>query len=295
MNKPLTIIGLLVWGFGIGFFLFGLSFSNLLLAFPAILFFFVGTFFFIRAMSFRPPNDCIAAVYRLGRVDRIIDSSQWTILVPRLDKPTTPTNLRMRSTHLFEQQALTQDLKLMEIKVHVTFSVDPRRAAEEFQTEELNYKDNEWESIVQQETQSVLIEIARGYTSEDLLSYVGLREFRGEMSASLAERLEDLGIAIHPTHGVRIDQLLPNRKVMQAMIEMNASPSLGTAAQERMQPLLEAMGATPAAGWQALLIGLASAIVNHDEAQKLDSAPKFAKIVGEVKEPPVSSLAPAVR
>ena len=239
---------------------------------------------FYNGMSYRPPDDCIVAVYRQGKIDRIIDSAQKILLIPNVDHHTLPISLRMRSTHLTEPEVMTRDHQIIQTTLHVYYSVDPRNAKPEFKTEELRYNDDEWENAIQREMQSVQIEVARSFYSDELLTTDGLRSFRSLLSSELTNTVKDLGIAIHETHGVRIDQLLPHRKVLQSMIEADASPSLGKAAQQRMQPLLNSMTEMPAAGWQALLIGMASAIVNHDDPQKLEAAPKFAKVVGEVKD-----------
>jgi regulator of protease activity HflC (stomatin/prohibitin superfamily) len=179
---------------------------------------------------------------------------------------------------------MTRDHQVVQITLHVFYSVDPRKANPDFETQELQYNDDEWKNVIQREMQSVLIEVARNYYLDDLLTTDGLVRLRFELSSALVDTVQDLGIAIHETHGVRIDQLLPHRKMLQAMIEADAATCLGEAAQKRLQPLMNAVGPIPAPGWQALLVTMASAIVNHDDPQKLEATPKFARTVSEVKD-----------
>lgn len=211
---------------------------------------------------YRPPENHIGVWYRLGRFHDWILPDRWVMILPWLDEIHPPVNLSYRLVEVEVNMTLTSDQTPFEARILVSFILDPVSIDPQFLIQALSLSDKDWEVLVRIAVHEVLPEVVSQLNMEETLTPTGRQKLRARLGVMLQRQLAPFGICIDPHRGVSIQRLLPDRVVLQALIEQKSATALGLATVERLLPLMKAAAANPDSARDTALLEWA-ATSNH--------------------------------
>lgn len=194
---------------------------------------------------YRPPDNHIGVVYRLGRLRYLVGPEQWAWVIPLVDQIRSPIDCRPRQVAVEISGLLTLDRVPIALELLGLYQVDPRLAEDRFRLRALYTTEQKWEEIFQNALCGVAGEVAGGFLLEQLLDPAGRRDFGQMLSESLACHICQLGIHVDRRDGVMVSGLRPMDLTWF-----------------RLQPLLEGIrqgGAEADEALRALMLELAAA------------------------------------
>ncbi len=201
---------------------------------------------------YRPPDNHIGVVYRLGRLWRFLGPEEWTWLIPLVDQVRRPICHLPRQTTARISDVLTQDRVPVSLELLGFYQLDPRLAEGDFRLQFLYVPESRWEAILGNILQEVVGEVVGYFPFRNLLTSAGRSRLKQTLSEELARRVRGLGIRVDRRDGVTVSALRP----------MDLSWF-------RLQPLLEGIrerGAEEDEGWKALVLEWAAAVGQNGRA-----------------------------
>jgi len=226
---------------------------------------------------YRPPEDHLGVIYRLGRFSRWVGPDEWEVVIPGIDEIKCPISLHLRRMEINLSDLLTQDQVPVDCKLVAYYQLDLRHAGPHFRSQALRIPGEGWNSIIRTVLQETANEVIGGIALQELLTSEGRRLLKHTLSSKLAQRVQDLGLLISPRTGVSVQVLKPTDAVWRAMVDKFAAASLGEAALDRVRSILEELSrADPKLAWQALLLEWAAAVVQQG------NLPQFVIASGDV-------------
>ena len=195
---------------------------------------------------YRPPDNHIGVIYRLGRLWRFLGPEEWTWLIPLVDQVRSPICHSPRQTTVKISDLLTQDRVPISLELQGFYQLDPRLAEGDFRLQFLYVPEARWEAILGNILQEVAGEVTGGFTFRNLLTSAGRNRLKQMLSEELARCVRGLGIRVDRRDGVTVLALRP----------MDLSWF-------RLQPLLEGIrerGAEEDEPWKALVLEWAAAV-----------------------------------
>lgn len=217
---------------------------------------------------YRPTENHVGVIYsRWGKFKRFAQPDQWTLLssFERLEKE---VRLDMRTAILRLENVLTRDKVAIDIDMKIFYSVDVRQVHADRLIQVLRFgSESAWEEIVK----TGVTDIARNVTVishsfEDLATPDGRAYLKRALSSELAHRAQAFGILVG-RYAVSIMNLQPNETFQQALQEGSAAKAIGSAAAERIRPMLEQFkDQDQQKAFLALLMQIASAVAKNGES-----------------------------
>ncbi len=195
---------------------------------------------------YRPPDNHIGVIYRLGRLWRLVDPEEWVWRIPLLDQVRRPISRLPRQTTVKISDLLSRERIPIDLELLGFYQLDPRLAGENFRLQFLYIPESRWEEIVGNILREVAGEIVGRFPFQNLLTSTGRNQLKQALSEELARRVRGLGIEVDRRDGVTVSALRP----------MDLSWF-------RLQPLLEGIrerGAEEDETWRALVLEWAAAV-----------------------------------
>lgn len=195
---------------------------------------------------YRPPDNHIGVIYRLGRLWRLVDPEEWVWLIPLLDQIRRPISRLVHRAEVKISDLLTLDRIPIVLELLGFYQLDPRLAEEGFRLQFLYIPEARWEEIVGNILREVAGDVVGRFPFRNLLTSAGRNQLKRALSEELARRVRELGIEVNGHDGVTISALKP----------MDLSWF-------RLQPLLEGLrerGTEEDETWRALTLEWAAAV-----------------------------------
>jgi len=225
------------------------------------------TLFIWHICLYRPPEDHLGVIYRLGRLSRLVQPDEWAIILPGIHQTKDPVSLHVRRLEVPLSELLTQDQVPVDCELIAFYRLDLRLAAADFRSEALQIPEVGWNSVIKTALQEIANEAIGGLTSQQLLTPVGRKRLKRILSALLAERVGHFGLVVSRQTGVSVQVLRPAEAIWEAMVDQLTAVSLGEAALARIYPMLEELSQRhPEIGWEALLLEWASVMAKEGRA-----------------------------
>lgn len=195
----------------------------------------------IMKIFYRPPENHVGVIYsRWGKFKRFANPDEWTVLSSVVESVEKEVRLDMRTTIVRLENVLTRDRVPIDLDMKVFFSVDVRQVAAERLIQVLHFpSENAWEEIVKTGITDIArngIVIARSF--DELASPDGMAYLKRALSAEVGQRVRAFGILMS-RFAVNIMNLQPNEMFRQALQEGSAAKAIGSAAVDRLRPILE--------------------------------------------------------
>jgi hypothetical protein len=169
---------------------------------------------------------------------------------------------------------LTQDQVPVDCELLVFFQLDLRRSSEHFRAQALHIPEEGWHSVIRNVLQETISEVVGGVGFQHLLTPVGRGHLKRTLGASLAARVQRLGLIVDPQTGISVQVLKPAQVIWQAMVDRLAAVSLGEAARARIYPMLEELSQRhPEIGLEALFLEWAAVIAKDGAIPQVLMAP----------------------
>lgn len=189
---------------------------------------------------YRPPENHVGVIYsRWGKFKRFAQPDQWTVL-SSFECVEKEVKLDTRTAILRLENVLTRDKVAINLDMKVFFSVDLRQVDADRLLQVLHFdSESAWEEIVKTGVTDIarnVVVISRSF--EELATPDGMSYLKRVLSAELARRVRGFGILMN-RYAVSIMNLQPNETFQQALQEGSAAKALGSAAAERIRPMLE--------------------------------------------------------
>ena len=193
----------------------------------------------LKACLYRPPENHLAVVYWIGRFGRWVDSDQWTLIIPLLERIQVTIDLCPRSAAYQLADVLTHDRCPVDLDLVVTFRVDPRRATVALQVQMSQSAPADCQQIVKLHLREVATDLVGDLPLDRLLDTRA--RLRRDLSTRLAHAVRPMGIYVDVHQGVSVQDIRPTAAVRQAMINRLIALPTGEAAADRIRPLIEAL------------------------------------------------------
>jgi hypothetical protein len=237
---------------------------------------------------YRPQENHLGVIYRLGRFHRFADPNEWTLLFPIADRVSHEISLYMRTAELELQNVELRDGLTVKVKFKVFFTTDLRQAAPERLLQALKFRRDEWSEVVKTGTEDLVrnqVFLTLSYT--DLAAQRVSREVKKRLSRELISRVRGFGIQLNEEYGVMPLDVQPNRVYRDAVLESKAATPVGEAALERLRPFLEVLEHVhPDTAHAAMLLHIASKISQTGQLPEIVLSPS--------SEFPVNPIYPSV-
>ncbi len=213
---------------------------------------------------YRPPENHLGVIYRLGRFDRWVDPDQYELIIPGIDTVRRPISLYFRPITIALADLQTKDLVPIECEMLVYYQIDLRRAHPEFLAQALQTPDAAWEEILRSQVQEIAGDLVRGATYREIMTAEGCRRFKNRLGRILSDQARNMGIVVDPQFGISIQAIQPISTVWAAHIEQFTAPMQGEAARERIRPTLEEIDKRyPGVGRDAMFLEWAATIAKE--------------------------------
>jgi len=252
----------------IGLILLGAAWVALIVAFKLValgivaLVLLLFLFLVLRGCMFRPQENHVVAIYRFGRLSRLVGPEKWTYLIPGVDVVRKQISLDPHRVEISLSDLWTKDRIPINCELVVFYQVDVRRAREDFRPQALRIPNEGWNSIVKTVLQEVTAGAVGFQTLDQLISPDGRADLKQALSMLLANRLKGLGMVVNPQRGVSVGALQPADTIRRAIEELGAAGALGEAAGARLRPTLDELSRQGLGiGLDVLLLELAAAVV----------------------------------
>jgi hypothetical protein len=176
---------------------------------------------------------------RWGKFKRFAQPDKWTILssFECLEKE---IKLDTRTAILRLENVLTRDRVAINLDMKVFYSVDLRQVNADRLLQVLHFEsESAWEEIVK----TGITDIARNVvviskSFDELATPEGRTYLKQALSIQLSHRVQSFGIVMN-RFAVSVMNLQPNETFHQALQEGSAAKAIGSAAAERVRPMLE--------------------------------------------------------
>lgn len=195
----------------------------------------------IANILYRPTENHVGVVYRFGRFHRFVDPDRWTFTWPIFEEIFKETKLDMRTAQVSLTDIYTRDHVALDAEFKIFYFVDLREADVERRLQVLRFPtESAWGEIVSTGINDVVrnqIFAAKYY--EELITPDGRGYLKQALSSALAQRVHGFGILMNPQFAVNIVNIQPNAEFKKALMEESAAKALGTAAANRLNPLVQ--------------------------------------------------------
>lgn len=217
---------------------------------------------------YRPTENHVGAVYRLGRFHRFVDPDRLAFTIPWLETIAREIRLDMRTCKVSLKDIYTRERIAVNVDFKVFYFIDLRAVDQERLIQVLRFPTEEaWDEIVRTAVNDVVrnqIFISKAFN--ELNSKEGRASLKSAMSGEVAERVRGFGILLNPKFGVSLVNLQPNEEFRKALMEESAAETLGSAAVSRLNPLLEKLvERKQEKAIYTLIMQIASAVVKNGE------------------------------
>jgi regulator of protease activity HflC (stomatin/prohibitin superfamily) len=218
----------------------------------------------IANILYRPTENHVGVIYRFGRFNRFVDPDRWAFTCPFLESVFDETKLDMRTAQISFADVYTSDHVALDVDLKVFYLVDLREANEERRLQVLRFPtEGAWDEIVRTNLNDVARnQVFAGKYYEELVTPDGRGYLKQALSGALEERVRGFGILMNPRFAVNIVNIQPNSEFKKALMEESAAKALGTAAAERLTPVVQSfLDQKQEQAVVALIMQIASAVV----------------------------------
>lgn len=210
--------------------------------FPCLLVLNVVIIRLVRRYCYRPPENHMGVVYRLGRFHRLVTPDQWVVLLPFIDRIHREVSLYMRTAELQLRRVELLDGLAVDVWLKIFFKVDLRLVNPENFVQVMKFEGVEWTEMVKTSAEDVIRnQIFLDSTYPEMANLRKSREIKQRLSQEIANRMKGFGIIINETHGVMPINFQPNSTYFEAVQASRAAAPLGEAALGRLRPVLAAL------------------------------------------------------
>jgi len=197
---------------------------------------------FVRKYCYRPSENHLGVVYRYGRFHRFIESNEWTLLIPYVEKVHREVSLYMRTAEVKLSRVELQDGLTVDLRFKVFFKTDLRQAKQENLLQALKFDGPEWPEMIK----TGMEDIARNQVFLDMnQAQMNMlrksREIKRLISKQISERVKGFGILINEEGGAMLVEAHPNETYVEAVQKFKAAVPIGQAALERLRPILDTL------------------------------------------------------
>jgi hypothetical protein len=241
---------------------------------------------FVRRYCYRPPENHLAVLYRLGRFHRLVTPEEWVFLLPYLDRVHREVSLYMRTAELQLKRVELVNGLAVDVWLKVFFRVDLRLVHPENFIQVMKFEGMEWAAMVNTSTEDVIRnQVFLDSTYSEIIDQRKSREIKQRLSREIAGRLRSFGIVINESHGVMPINIQPNSAYFKAVQASRAATPIGEAALERLRPILGALSQIKHEDARtALLLQLASKIAEVDDLPDIVISPSDSYSPGGSRE-----------
>lgn len=195
----------------------------------------------IMNIFYRPSENHVGVIYsRWGKFKRFAHPNQWTVLSSAFEQVAREIKLDVRTAKITLENVLTRDRVAVHLEMKVFYWVDVREAHADRRIQVLRFEsESAWEEIVKTGIADIarnVVVISRSF--DELATPDGMSYLKRALSAELAHRVRGFGILMN-RFAVGIMNLQPNETFQQALQEGSAAKAIGSAAAERIRPMLE--------------------------------------------------------
>jgi regulator of protease activity HflC (stomatin/prohibitin superfamily) len=195
----------------------------------------------IAKLLYRPTENHVGVIYRLGRFRSFVDPDHWAVLLPWVDSVAKEAMLDLRTANIALNNVYTRNNIAVDIELKVFYFVDLRQVSPDRCMQVLRFdSEDAWDDILRTGLTDITrnsILVARSY--EEISTREGRTNLKQALSSALAQHVRGFGVLVNPRFGVTIVNLQPNEAFQQALKEESAAKTLGIAAADRIRPLFE--------------------------------------------------------
>ena len=227
----------------------------------------------IMNIFYRPTENHVGVIYsRWGKFKRFAHPNQWVVLSSAFECVEKEIKLDMRTAIVGLQNVLTRDRVAIDLDMKVFYSVDVRQAHADRMIQVLRFEsESAWEEIVKTSITDIarnVVVISRSF--DELVTPDGMAYLKRALSSELAHRVQAFGIVMNHRFAANIMSLRPNETFQQALQEGSAARAIGSAAAERLRPILEQFkDQDQQKALRALVLQIASAVAKNGESPDL--------------------------
>jgi regulator of protease activity HflC (stomatin/prohibitin superfamily) len=189
---------------------------------------------------YRPAENCIGVIYRLGRFCRLATPDRLTLIGP-FEEVIKEVSMDMKTALISLRDVLTRDQILTDLELKVFFTVDLRKTAPDRLLQAVRFEsDNAFEQIIKTNTNDIVRNVV--FASRDfaeLNSVRGRAWLKETLSREIGQRVKGFGIIVGE-FGANIAGFQPNASYLEALKERSAAYTQGQAEFERNRPTLTA-------------------------------------------------------
>jgi len=195
----------------------------------------------IARLLYRPTENHVGVIYRLGRFIRFADPDKWSPMIPWIEWVEKESRLDMRVANIQLSDVYTCNNIALDVELKIFYFVDLRLTHPDRRIQVLRFaSESAWGEIIR----TGITDIARNVivltkSFEELATQEGRSNLKEVLSSALAERVRGFGILVNPRFGVNIINLQPNAAYQQALQEESIAHMIGIASAHRIQPLFE--------------------------------------------------------
>jgi hypothetical protein len=241
------------------------------------------TLLMVHMCLYRPPEDHVGVVYKLGRFSRLVEPDEWVITLPGIHETKKPISLHARRLDAAFTEVPTKDQMPVDCKLVVFYQCDLRHADAALRTEALSMPDQSWNTVVGTALRECVEEVVSDIPFSELLSAEGRARLRQRLGQRLGRRVRPMGVLVNSGWGISVQMLRPAMAIWQAMLELSAAGSLGEAALARVRPMLQEVSERhPEVSWEALLLEWASVVAKDGTVPQMLVAPDQALVAADL-------------
>lgn len=203
----------------------------------------IGATILILKYRYRPSENHLGVVYRLGRFHRFVNSDEWSFLMPYFETVKLESPLSMRTAEFELHKVELQDGLTVDAHFKVFFKTDLRLTPRENLAQVLTFEGRDWPIAL---IKTGMEDITRNQVFLDM-NLDQLKELRKSraikklFSSEIASRVAMFGILINEEYGAMLVNVRPNEVYNNALQKNMAAKHLGQAAIERLNPVLSAI------------------------------------------------------
>ena len=244
---------------------------------PLFLLGLAGAVWMILKFRYRPQENHVGVLYRLGRFQRFVLPNEWVFLNPILHSISHEISLFMQTAHIELTDVELADGLVVNTRFKVFFKVDPRQAAPENLLQLLRFHGSEWAGLIQTGIEDIVRnQVFLNMTYDELANSRKSRDIKRMLSQEIAARVKSFGILVHEERGVMLVEVHPNQTYREAVQTSRAAVPMGLATYERLRPVLEALKSLKSEdAHAALLLEIASKIIETSQLPEMYLTPTF--------------------
>lgn len=202
----------------------------------------IGTIYLARKYCYRPPENHLGAVYRLGRFNRFVGPDEWTFLIPYIDRVHREVSLYMRTAEISLKRVELQDGLTVDVRFKVFYRTDLRLTSQENLLQVLKFEGSEWPEMIKTSMEDIIRnQIFLDIDHAKLNLFRKSRKIKNMISKEISNRTRGFGILVNEEYGAMLVEAHPNEAYFEAVQKYKAATPIGQAALERLQPMLDAL------------------------------------------------------